>query len=62
MATAHLMSQVTLAFIVTPSSHTLDRTGITALANAIPDMRALTSLDISTNRLTNGGRDISSKF
>jgi hypothetical protein len=44
MATAHLMPQVTLAFIITPSSHVLARTGITALANAIPDMGALTKL------------------
>jgi hypothetical protein len=49
LATAHLMPQVTLAFIITPSSHVLARTGITALANAIPDMGALTSLHVGQN-------------
>ena len=28
--------------------------GIIAIANAIPDMRALTSLDLSSNKLTGG--------
>jgi Ran GTPase-activating protein (RanGAP) involved in mRNA processing and transport len=49
VAAAHLMPQVTLAFIITPSSHVLARTGITALANAIPDMEALTSLHVGQN-------------
>jgi hypothetical protein len=30
-------------------------TGVTALANAIPDMRALTSLNLSSNRLNARG-------
>jgi hypothetical protein len=44
------MPQVTLlAFIITPSSHVLDRTGITALANAILDMRAIVSVNLLKN-------------
>jgi Leucine-rich repeat (LRR) protein len=55
-------SGISYAFIVIPSSHVLDRTGITALANAIPDMTAaLTSLNISDNNLTNNGRNMSGK-
>jgi hypothetical protein len=57
MATAHLMPQVTLAFIITPSSHVLARTGIIALANAIPDMGAMTKFDISLNDIrAEGGK------
>jgi hypothetical protein len=51
MATAHLMPQVTPAFIITPSSHVLPRTGITALANAIPDMGAISSVNLLKNRI-----------
>jgi hypothetical protein len=38
-------------FIITPSSHVLACTGITALANAIPDMRALCVLNLASNNL-----------
>jgi Ran GTPase-activating protein (RanGAP) involved in mRNA processing and transport len=48
---AHLTPQVTTVLIITPGSHVLARTGITALANAILDMGALTKFDISKNDL-----------
>ena len=48
---AHLMPQVTPALAITPSSHVLDCTGIAALAIAIPDIRALSVLNLASNNL-----------
>ena len=38
---------------------TTDMSGVIAIGNAIPTMRALTSLDVSSNELTDYGRDMS---
>jgi hypothetical protein len=40
-----------IIFIAYPNSHACPCLGVTALANAIPDMRALTSLNVADNNL-----------
>jgi hypothetical protein len=64
MGTAHMMPQVILLLPNTTSNiAALDFPclGIIALANVIPGMGALTSLDISDNNLTNYGNYMSGK-